>query len=59
MDYSMVLNNVSSQIRGATKRAAGGIKRSPPPQAERPEREDGTTSVLNQIGLEVQRQGGT
>lgn len=59
MDYSIVLNNVSSQIRGASKKAAEGIKNSPPPQAERPEREDSTTGVLNQIGLEVQRQGGT
>ena len=59
MDYSMVLNNVSSQIRGANKRAVEGVRRPSPPVIERPEREDGTDNVLNKIGLEVQRQGGT
>jgi hypothetical protein len=59
MTYKSVLNNVSSQLRGASQKA---MKSMPtyhnPAPPEPPVRENPTSNILNNIGLEIQREGG-
>ena len=60
MNYSTLLNSVSSQMRDVSKQAsANRLRREAAPTPEKPARGDGTENTLNKIGLEVQRQGGT
>ena len=59
MTYKSVLNNVSSQLRGVSQKATESMAaRHNPTPPEPPVRENPTQNILNNIGLEIQREGG-
>ena len=55
MNYNELLNKLSSWMTSATKKSSGSRTTG---NAVSTPKEDTTSTMLNKIGLEVQRQGG-
>ena len=58
MDYNNLLNKLSFSLKDAKKTSQDNFKKIIPENRRNVEQNSDTSTLLNKIGLEVQRQGG-
>lgn len=58
MDYNNLLNKLSSSLKDAKKTSQDNLKKIIPENKRNVEQNSDTSTLLNKIGLEIQRQGG-
>ena len=58
MDYNNLLNKLSSSLKDAKKISQNNFKKIIPENRRSVEQNSDTSTLLNKIGHEVQRQGG-